>query len=159
MKDLELSQIIEHWNHISQFINYPKNDKQLDKLIEKLDELLDIVGEDEEHELMGLVDIISHFIEKYENEHYSEEQNSATGIDVLKFLMEAHNLSQCDLPEIGSQGVVSEILSGKRTLNLRQINALAKRFNVDISVFVSPETESSPSQPPYNHNPKKTAAR
>ena len=32
------------------------------------------------------------------------------------------------LPEIGSQGVVSEILSGKRELNVRQIRALAAWF-------------------------------
>jgi antitoxin component HigA of HigAB toxin-antitoxin module len=32
--------------------------------------------------------------------------------------------------------VVSEILSGKRSLNVRQISRLAKRFNVSPSVFV-----------------------
>ena len=37
------------------------------------------------------------------------------------------------LPEIGSQGVVSEILSGKRELNVRQIRALAARFHVEPS--------------------------
>jgi HTH-type transcriptional regulator/antitoxin HigA len=40
------------------------------------------------------------------------------------------------LPEIGTQGVVSEILSGKRELNVRQIRALAERFNVPPGVFV-----------------------
>jgi HTH-type transcriptional regulator/antitoxin HigA len=35
--------------------------------------------------------------------------------------MEQHGLKQTDLREIGSQGVVSEILSGKRDLNVRQI--------------------------------------
>ncbi len=30
------------------------------------------------------------------------------------YLMEEHGLRQSDLPEIGSQGVVSEILNGKR---------------------------------------------
>ncbi|MCE7920859.1 MAG: hypothetical protein DCC59_16705 [Chloroflexi bacterium] len=41
-----------------------------------------------------------------------------------------------DLAEIGSQGVVSEILNGKRELNVRQIRALAERFNVSAAVFV-----------------------
>jgi HTH-type transcriptional regulator/antitoxin HigA len=40
------------------------------------------------------------------------------------------------LPEIGSQGVVSEVLAGKRELNTRQIRALAKRFGVSPAVFV-----------------------
>jgi HTH-type transcriptional regulator / antitoxin HigA len=62
--------------------------------------------------------------------------------------MEEHGLKQADLPEVGSQGVVSEILSGRRELNLRQIQALAGRFGVDPSAFIpknkpkSPETRS-----------------
>ena len=43
---------------------------------------------------------------------------------------------QADLAEIGSQGVVSEILSGKRQLNVRQIHALAQRFGVSPAVFL-----------------------
>jgi len=55
---------------------------------------------------------------------------------LLRFFMEEHNLSQSDLAEVGSQGVVSEILNGKRGLNVRQIRALSKRFGVSPSVFV-----------------------
>ena len=35
---------------------------------------------------------------------------------VLRLLMEAHGMKQADLADIGSQGVVSEILNGKRDL-------------------------------------------
>ena len=45
----------------------------------------------------------------------------ATGPEVLRSLMEAHGLTQSELPEIGSQGVVSEILSGERELNIHHI--------------------------------------
>jgi len=38
--------------------------------------------------------------------------------------------------EIGSQGVVSEILNGKRELNVRQIRELANRFHVSPAVFI-----------------------
>jgi len=38
------------------------------------------------------------------------------------------------MQEIGSQGVVSEILNGKRQLNMRQIQALSKKFNISPSV-------------------------
>lgn len=50
--------------------------------------------------------------------------------------MEEHGPAQSDLPEVGSQGVVSEVLSGKRELNVRQIRALAKRFHVSPAVFM-----------------------
>lgn len=51
--------------------------------------------------------------------------------------MEEHGLKQDDLKEIGSQGVVSEILRGKRELNTRQISMLAKRFGVSPAAFFS----------------------
>ena len=60
----------------------------------------------------------------------------ATGLDALKFLMEQRGLKQSQLPEVGSQGVVSEILSGKRELNIRQVRALAKRFQVSPATFL-----------------------
>lgn len=132
----ELSQVIKHWSYISPLIGYPKNDKQFNSLVGRLDELLAIVGKNQNHELMGLVEVISHFIEEYETEHYQPKQKEATGIDALKFLMEAHHLGQSDLPEIGSQGVISEILNGKRSLNLRQIKLLAKKFGVTPSTFI-----------------------
>jgi HTH-type transcriptional regulator/antitoxin HigA len=59
-----------------------------------------------------------------------------TGIQALKFLMEQHGLKQADMHEIGSQGVVSEILAGKRDLNIRQVRALSERFGVSPATFV-----------------------
>lgn len=55
---------------------------------------------------------------------------------VLKYLMQEQGLRRSDLPEIGSQGVVSEVLAGKRELNARQIKRLAKRFGVSPAVFI-----------------------
>ncbi len=57
-------------------------------------------------------------------------------MQALKFLMEQHGLKQSDLSEIGSQGVVSEILRGKRELNMRQVRALSERFGVSSATFV-----------------------
>jgi HTH-type transcriptional regulator/antitoxin HigA len=158
MKNDELSEIIEHWVHIAKFIGYPKNDRELDKWIARLDRLLDIVGKNEKHKLIGLVDFFSYVIEKYEAEHYPE-QESPTGIDALMYLMKAHNLSQSDLPEIGSQGVVSEILSGKRSLNLRQIRALSKRFAVDVSTFIDEALSSESSGPQLKSRPTMSASK
>ena len=49
--------------------------------------------------------------EDYETEHHPLPET--TGVQALKYLMEQHGLKQTDLSEIGSQGVVSEILTGK----------------------------------------------
>jgi HTH-type transcriptional regulator/antitoxin HigA len=108
--------------------------KDYTRAVEMLDAILDEIGEDEKHPMAELADAISVFIEKYEAEHVPIP--AAKPVAVLKFLMREHDLRQSDLSEIGSQGVVSEVLTGKRELNARQIKRLAKRFNVSPAVFV-----------------------
>src|SRR5262249_47681402 len=106
-----------------------------DKLSKLLDGLLEIVGENEEHELIGLVDVISHMIAMYD-ERKRYQIKKVSGVEALKFLMEQHQLLQSDLSDIGSQGVVSEILNGKRELNVKQIKKLAKKFRVSPETFI-----------------------
>ena len=108
--------------------------KGYDRAIALLDDILDEIGEDEKHPMADLADAISVFVEKYEAEHVPV--SGAKPGAVLKFLMREHGLRQSDLPEIGSQGVVSEVLSDKRDLNARQIKRLAKRFGVSPAVFI-----------------------
>ncbi len=65
-------------------------------------------------------------------------------MQALKFLMEQHGIKQNDLHEIGSQGVVSEILTGKRDINIRQVRALSERFGVSPATFVwSPDLSNT----------------
>lgn len=130
-----IADTIKHWKHLAPVIHEPQNVDDYDKLSKLLDHLLDRVGEDENHELIGLVDIISRLIESYDETH-EDDFSHVTGIDALKFLMKQHGLKQTDLKEIGSQGVVSEILNGKRQLNLTQIKNLAKRFHVSTATFI-----------------------
>ena len=99
-----------------------------------LESLLNKAGADESHSIMGLIDIVADLIENYESELHPLPPTN--GVDALKFLMEQHALKQTDLHEIGSQGVVSEILTGKRELNLRQVRALSERFGVSVATFL-----------------------
>ena len=99
-----------------------------------LESLLDEAGAEESHPIMGLIDIVADLIDDYETELHPLPQTN--GVDALKFLMEQHSLKQTDLREIGSQGVVSEILTGKRELNLRQVRALSERFGVSADTFL-----------------------
>lgn len=99
-----------------------------------LDTILDEIGEDEKHPLAELADAVSVFIDKYEAEHIRIPATNP--IAVLKHFMQEQSLRQSDLPEIGSQGVVSEVLTGKRDLNARQIKRIARRFGVSPAVFM-----------------------
>ena len=104
------------------------------RMVSMLEALLDEAGGNERHPAMGLVDIVGDLIEDYETAHHPLPE--VTGVQALKFLMEQHGLKQTDLREIGSQGVVSEILTGKRDLNIRQVRALSQRFGVSPATFV-----------------------
>ncbi|VVO53611.1 Antitoxin HigA [Pseudomonas fluorescens] len=124
----------EHWQFVSPVLRKPKNEDDYDALVQALDELLEMTGEDESHPLMSLVDIIGDWIEEWDHKH--RPMPVASGVDVLRYLMREHGLSQSELPGVGSQSVVSEILSGKRQLNLRQIRWLAERFGVSVETFI-----------------------
>ncbi|GHU14453.1 hypothetical protein AGMMS50225_26310 [Betaproteobacteria bacterium] len=56
--------------------------------------------------------------------------------DIVGGLVADYETMQHPLPEVGSQGVVSEILTGKRELNVRQIQALSERFGVSPATFI-----------------------
>jgi HTH-type transcriptional regulator / antitoxin HigA len=86
------------------------------------------------HLLAPLLETVGNLIEEYETDHFF--QFGAEPIEVLKYFMEEKNLTQKDLSILGSQGVVSEILNGKRELNVRQIKALAEMFSVSPAVFI-----------------------
>lgn len=56
--------------------------------------------------------------------------------DFLRELMNQHGLTQKDRPAIGVQSVVSAVLNGKHTLNVRQIGRLTARFNLPADAFM-----------------------
>lgn len=108
--------------------------REYGRAVRALDAILDAIGEDERHPLADLAEALGVFIERYEEEHL--ELPEASAAEVLRFLMKQHGLRQADLPEVGSQGVVSEVLGGRRQLNARQVRALAARFAVSPAVFL-----------------------
>lgn len=122
-----------HWTAIRPIFSI-RNEKEYDLAVEGLNKLLDEVGTNEAHPLYELLDTLGTVIHAYEEKHYP--MPDCSGAEVLRYLMEEHNLKQSDLPEVGSQGVVSEILSGQRELNVRQIRALTQRFGLSPAVFI-----------------------
>ncbi len=132
----ELKELSRAWAKpsVRQLLSPIQSAKQYRAVEELVETLLLVVGEDERHPLASLLDLLALHMETYEREHYPIE--GASGREVLRFLMEQHGLKQTDLvAEFGGQGNVSDVLSGKRELNARQIKALADRFKVSPAVF------------------------
>jgi HTH-type transcriptional regulator/antitoxin HigA len=122
-----------HWTNIAPLLTI-RNEREYNAEVKRLNELLDEIGDDEKHPLYGLLDTLGTLIHAYEEAH--DPIPAASGVEVLRFLMSEHGLTQSDLPEVGSQGVVSEILNGRRELNIRQVRSLAERFKVSSAVFL-----------------------
>jgi HTH-type transcriptional regulator / antitoxin HigA len=78
--------------------------------------------------------ILTVLIEDFEDRKYPIRK--ASPVEVLSELLLANNLRQKDLaPLLGSESVVSEVLSGRRGLNKSHIEKLSKRFKVSPAVF------------------------
>lgn len=106
-----------------------------DRMVELLDELVDMVGADETHPLAAFLQLVGDVVEQYDEEHFSLPE--APPREILRYLMVEHGLRQVDLKaELGSQSVVSEILAGQRIINGKQARALAGRFGVSPAVFL-----------------------
>ena len=87
----------------------------------------------EENELYELLITL---IEKFEQEYYNPSKVT-TPHSLLLFLMEQRDIKQSDLIGIiGSKGVISEVVNGKREISKAQAKALGDYFHVDAGLFI-----------------------
>jgi HTH-type transcriptional regulator / antitoxin HigA len=74
-------------------------------------------------------------IEAYEIENYPMDDSAPH--EILQHLMESSSTRQVDLVGIiGSSGVVSEVVQGKRSISKAQAKALGDWFKVSPSLFI-----------------------
>ena len=60
------------WPMLTPVVFVPHEESEYQQLVEMLDNLIDVVGEDENHPLASLMEVIGVLIEKYEDEHVPE---------------------------------------------------------------------------------------
>jgi HTH-type transcriptional regulator / antitoxin HigA len=99
-----------------------------------MNQLLDEIGEDEDHPLAEILDYLSNLVATHEAEHVNIPD--APPKDVLRFLMEQHGLIQGDLVDCAPQSRISEILNGRREISKDMAKALAAKFRVNVGVFI-----------------------
>ena len=107
------------WNTI-------KSEKEFNKAVERLDELIDITEDDPRWNERTL---LSYLIEEYED--MIEPIPDATPLEVIRYVMELRGMKQKDLEGVlGSKGQVSRVLSGKRKLTVDKVHPLARLLNI-----------------------------
>ncbi|HET53632.1 MAG TPA: helix-turn-helix domain-containing protein [Ignavibacteria bacterium] len=130
----EIKRAVKVWATVSKLVSTIHTERHYNRAVKMLEQLIDEVNEKSDRVKESLIDTLGTLIKDYEDRNITEPKEDPIG--VLKYLLEEQGLTQSDLNEIGSQGVVSEILNGKRQLNLRQVVALSKKFSVSPSVFI-----------------------
>ncbi len=129
-----LDAALAHWSYVAPLLTPASNEAEYLTLVESLDAVLDAGGADEAHPLAGLAAMLGELVAAWERAHVPMPE-AMSAVETLVFFMERDGLRQCDLPEIGNQAKVSEVLAGKRAINLRQAGALAARFGVPMELF------------------------
>ena len=108
--------------------------EEYDRTVLLMNSLLDATGDDEDHPLSGLLDLVGDLVSKYEREHYAIQPVEPK--DALRFLMEARGMKQDELAAIVHQSNLSAILAGKRKISALLSGKLGKFFGISPAVFV-----------------------
>jgi HTH-type transcriptional regulator / antitoxin HigA len=112
-----------------------------DTMVALMNALIDEIGTNKTHPLCGLLYLVGEHIREYDTRHHPAA--GVSGVEMLRFLIQQHGLKQSDLPEIGTQSVVSETLKGKRKLNVRQITKLSARFGLPADTFIGKDSAAA----------------
>ncbi len=110
--------------------------------LELLEQLMTKAEDREGEPLLHLIDIVADAIEQYEDnlesiKLYNQETDSIDpSISTLRVLIDQYGLTYLDLKdEIGSKSLVSQILSGAKSLTKTHITKLSQRFNISPQLF------------------------
>ncbi len=108
------------------------SEAEYDRALEAVEKLMRC---DRTPEQAAIMKLLVTLIENYEDTHYPIEQSSPQ--EILEHLMEVGGIKQADLVGIlGSKGVVSEVVNGKRSITLAQAKALREFFHLSQSLFI-----------------------
>lgn len=135
-EDFDIKELQKTWQAFDRVAHLRpiRNDHEYERTVALMNSLLDIVGEQEDHALAGLLDLVSGLVEDYDAEHFAIEV--ADPREVLRYLIETRGLKQGDLAELVPQSNLSAILAGKRKISATLAGKLAKFFNISPAVFV-----------------------
>jgi HTH-type transcriptional regulator/antitoxin HigA len=132
----DADKVLAAWRPLHELVGLSaiRGEVEYQRMLRLTNLLLDQIGGDETHPLMGLLDLVSDLVEKYEDEHRPIPK--ASPIEVLRFLMKQGGLRQEDLKDCAPQGYISEVLAGKRSISKQVAKKLAASFKVSPELFI-----------------------
>ena len=88
-----IQNIQPHWTAVRPYLSI-RSEADYDRAVAQMNELLDIVGTQENHPMYEFLDTLGTLIHAYEEEHYA--MPSVSSVEILLFLMEEHGLRRGD---------------------------------------------------------------
>jgi len=111
-----------------------ETEKENEKALEFVGRLMNKRKRSPEEE--RVLNLLVTLIEDFEEKVYPMGETSNPAV-ALRELMSEHELKQVDMLDIfGSQGVVSQVLNGKREISKSQAKKLSQRFRLPIDMFI-----------------------
>jgi HTH-type transcriptional regulator / antitoxin HigA len=101
-------------------------------------EVLDaMAGHDLTADQEDYLDVLSDLVEKYEQEHSPVRRRGSTPRERLAYLVDQAGMTASDLGRLlGSRGLGSLVLRGRRQLSKTHIRILAEHFRLDAGYFL-----------------------
>lgn len=114
------------------------NETQYERMLERIDELLEVVGNDTpvtDRDFIEL-DLISDLVVEYEELHYPVESPTLT--EMIRLRMAEMNLSQKAVAEMlgGSPPRISEYMTGKSEPTLKVARLLHQKLDIDAEILL-----------------------
>ena len=72
MSTAQMEKAFAVWPQVEPTLRVPHNDREYRQLVKLLDRLIDEVGENEDHPLASMMEVLGVLIEKYEDENVAE---------------------------------------------------------------------------------------
>ena len=72
LQDLDVKRAANAWSSLSGAVFVPHTEAEYNRIVALLDRLIEQVGEDENHQLASMMEVLSILVERYEAEHVPE---------------------------------------------------------------------------------------
>ena len=72
MSTIQIEKALQAWPQVEPTMRVPHNEREYRQIVKLLDRLIDEVGEDENHPLASMMEVLGVLIEKYEDDHVAE---------------------------------------------------------------------------------------
>jgi HTH-type transcriptional regulator/antitoxin HigA len=72
MSTAQIEKALQAWPQVKPALYLPRGEREYRQLVKFLDRLIDEVGENEDHPLASMMEVIGVLVEKYEDKHVAE---------------------------------------------------------------------------------------